>query len=103
MGRRWSGMLTAGLAFQAMRLPAPFHACSCRDRETGRLLDELRPELDRQGHGAWRARCDARPGLYCIKQKREEAARGGQDGVTILKGGSYESSVCSITVASWTG
>jgi integrase len=42
-----------------MKLPEPYRACSCRDRETGRLLGKSCPELERRGHGAWYARYEA--------------------------------------------
>lgn len=39
----------------------PYKACSCRDRETKKLLGKKCPDLSRKGHGGWYARYEAPP------------------------------------------
>lgn len=37
----------------------PYRACSCRDKETKRLLGKKCPDLGKKGHGGWYARYEA--------------------------------------------
>jgi hypothetical protein len=82
----------------------PSRMASARAPQTGRLGTACL-QLGRNGHGAYYARYEAPQGQGGRRQPRIGPYRTEKACMDVLgpQGGFHKSSVCSITVASWTG